>query len=53
MTKSGNVWAIGYDDVGRDNQVRNEIVSHDSRPLACHLEKGISHERTQQESAQN
>ena len=22
-------------------------------PLACHLEKGISHERTQQESARN
>jgi uncharacterized membrane protein len=27
MTKSGNLWAIGYDDMGRANQVRDEIVS--------------------------
>ena len=26
MTKSGNLWAIGYDDMGRANQVRDEIV---------------------------
>jgi uncharacterized membrane protein len=27
MTKSGNLWAVGYDDVGRANQVRNEVTS--------------------------
>jgi uncharacterized membrane protein len=27
MTQSGNLWAIGYDDMGRANQVRNEITS--------------------------
>ena len=27
MTKSGNLWAIGYDDMGRANQVRDEIMS--------------------------
>jgi len=26
MTTSGNLWAIGYDDVGRAHQVRDEIV---------------------------
>jgi uncharacterized membrane protein len=26
MTKSGNLWAIGYDDMERANQVREEIV---------------------------
>ena len=26
MTQSGNLWAIGYDDMGRANQVRDEIV---------------------------
>ena len=26
MTKSGNLWAIGYDDMERANQVRDEIV---------------------------
>jgi len=27
MTKSGNLWAVGYDDMGRANQIRDEIVS--------------------------
>ena len=27
MTKSGNLWAVGYDDMGRANQVRDEIIS--------------------------
>ena len=27
MTKSGNLWAIGYDDIGRANQVCDEIIS--------------------------
>jgi uncharacterized membrane protein len=27
MTKSANLWAIGYDDMGRANQVREEIIS--------------------------
>ena len=27
MAKSGHLWAIGYDDVGRANQVRDEIIS--------------------------
>jgi uncharacterized membrane protein len=27
MTKFGNLWAIGYDDMGRANQVRDEIIS--------------------------
>src|SRR6266436_9460265 len=27
MTKSGNLWAIGYDDMGRAKQVQNEIIS--------------------------
>ena len=27
MTKSGNLWAIGYDDMGRANQVRDEIIT--------------------------
>src|SRR5882724_10107130 len=27
MTKSGNLWAIGYDDMGRANQIRDEIIS--------------------------
>jgi uncharacterized membrane protein len=27
MTKSGHLWAIGYDDMGRANQVRDEIIS--------------------------
>jgi len=27
MTKSGNLWAVGYDDVQRANQVREEIIS--------------------------
>ena len=26
MTKSGNLWAVGYDDMHRANQVREEIV---------------------------
>jgi uncharacterized membrane protein len=26
MTKSGNLWAVGYDDIDRANQVREEIV---------------------------
>jgi uncharacterized membrane protein len=26
MTKSGNLWAIGYDDMKRANQVRDEII---------------------------
>ena len=32
---------------------RNRDPEKRFRPLACHLKKGISHERTQQESAQN
>jgi uncharacterized membrane protein len=27
MTKSGNLWAIGYDDMGRANQIRDEIIN--------------------------
>jgi uncharacterized membrane protein len=27
MEKSGNLWAIGYDDMERANQVRDEIIS--------------------------
>jgi uncharacterized membrane protein len=27
MAKSGHLWAIGYDDMGRANQVRDEIIS--------------------------
>jgi uncharacterized membrane protein len=27
MTKSGKLWAIGYDDMGRANQIRDEIIS--------------------------
>jgi uncharacterized membrane protein len=27
MTKSGNLWAVGYDDMERANQVREEIIS--------------------------
>jgi len=27
MTKHGNLWAVGYDDMGRANQVRDEIIS--------------------------
>src|SRR5215831_4619774 len=27
MTKSGNLWAVGYDDIERANQVREEIIS--------------------------
>ena len=27
MTKSGNLWAIGYDDMGQANQIRDEIIS--------------------------
>jgi uncharacterized membrane protein len=27
MKKSGNLWAIGYDDMGRANQVRDEVIS--------------------------
>jgi uncharacterized membrane protein len=27
MTRSGNLWAIGYDDIGRANQVRAEIIT--------------------------
>ena len=27
MTKSEHLWAIGYDDMGRAEQVRDEIVS--------------------------
>jgi len=26
MTKSGHLWAVGYDDIGRANQVRDEII---------------------------
>jgi uncharacterized membrane protein len=26
MTKLGHLWAVGYDDIGRANQVREEIV---------------------------
>jgi uncharacterized membrane protein len=26
MTKSGHLWAVGYDDTGRANQVRDEII---------------------------
>src|SRR5262245_4418299 len=26
MTRSGNLWAIGYDDMGRGKQVRDEIM---------------------------
>ena len=27
MTKSGHLWAVGYDDMGRANQVRDEIIN--------------------------
>ena len=27
MTKPGNLWVVGYDDMGRANQVRDEIIS--------------------------
>jgi uncharacterized membrane protein len=27
MTKSGNLWAVGYDDMGRADQVRDEIIN--------------------------
>src|SRR5215475_12650196 len=27
MTKSGNLWAVGYDDMGRANQVRDKIIT--------------------------
>src|SRR5438132_12581061 len=27
MTKSGHLWAIGYDDMARADQVRGEIIS--------------------------
>ena len=27
MTKSGHLWAVGYDDMGRANQVCDEIIS--------------------------
>ena len=27
MTKSGNLWAVGYDNIERANQVREEIIS--------------------------
>jgi len=27
MTRSGNLWAVGYDDMGQANQVRDEIIS--------------------------
>ena len=27
MTKTGNLWAVGYDDAGRANQARDEIIS--------------------------
>ena len=27
MTKSANLWAVGYDDIERANQVREEIIS--------------------------
>ena len=27
MAKSGNLWAVGYDDMERANQVRDEIIS--------------------------
>jgi uncharacterized membrane protein len=27
MTKSGNLWAIGYDNMERADQVRDEIIS--------------------------
>ena len=27
MTKSGNLWAIGYDTMERADQVRDEIIS--------------------------
>ena len=26
MTSSGNLWAIGYDDIGRADQVRDKII---------------------------
>ena len=26
MTKCGNLWAVGYDEMDRANQVREEIV---------------------------
>ena len=26
MTKSGHLWAIGYDDMGRAAQVRDEVI---------------------------
>src|SRR5262249_20636774 len=27
MTKSGHLWAVGYDDMGRANQVRDKIIN--------------------------
>jgi len=33
MTKSEHLWAIGYDDMERANQVRDEIVSRLAREL--------------------
>src|SRR5262245_29786333 len=27
MTKSGHLWAVGYDDMGRADQVRDEIIN--------------------------
>jgi uncharacterized membrane protein len=41
MTKGGNLWAIGYDDMGRAQQVRDEIVRLGDRHCLILLDTAV------------
>jgi uncharacterized membrane protein len=41
MTTSGNLWAIGYDDMGRAAQVREEIARLGERPCLILLDTAV------------
>ncbi len=43
MTKSGSLWAIGYDDTERANQVRDDIVNLGWDKRHCQVNRSQPH----------
>ena len=42
MTKAGHLWAIGYDDMGRAEQVRHEILKLGNKPCLILLDTAVA-----------
>jgi uncharacterized membrane protein len=41
MTKAGNLWAVGFDDMGRADQVRHEIVKLEDKHCLVLLDTAV------------